>query len=503
MRRNRYGCPSGLDMRICDYAPGAQPGVMTVRAVAIPGRRMADGDPQRRPDHPLRRRRRMSVPNGICSAPARYQEPGRPSIILAALTYRDTGAATLPSFGLRQRVSDGLLHPNFEEPSMSGAEWGPRFPSAGTLTEWEIATGWVSGRLPPPCAAGGQDHRPTPLAALEQAVLPALNRPPCVVSFSGGMDSSFVLAVAALAARKNGLAPPIPVSWQVSGAPAADESARQATVLAELDIHDRVILQAGDDLDFVGPVAGRLLSSWGLRYPGNLHLHLPLLEQVVGGSLLTGVGGDQVLTSWATPPSGMRSRGRTALPLAVRVALSRRRHRADTWLHGTVHRDLLRRLEKEACDEPVTPVGRLSWQVSSRALAMGVANLDSVARDLDVQVINPLLDTTFHRALGRSLDDETELTRAEMIGVIGGSNLPPVVARRRPKARFDEVLVRRHTRDLVAGWNGAAIPADLVNCRALRERWSSSSFPTATSLLLQSVWLSRQVPSRTATPAHF
>src|SRR5438874_582354 len=51
-----------------------------------------------------------------------------------------------------------------------------------------------------------------PLTALERACLPALERPPCVVSFSGGLDSSVVLAAAGRAARRAGLAEPIPVT---------------------------------------------------------------------------------------------------------------------------------------------------------------------------------------------------------------------------------------------------------------------------------------------------
>ena len=60
----------------------------------------------------------------------------------------------------------------------------------------------------------GPDEDPAPLpepgglgvrGALEAAVLPALQRPPCLVSFSGGRDSSAVLAVAADVARRHGL----------------------------------------------------------------------------------------------------------------------------------------------------------------------------------------------------------------------------------------------------------------------------------------------------------
>ncbi|MGH3092626.1 MAG: hypothetical protein ACRDOG_09935, partial [Gaiellaceae bacterium] len=47
--------------------------------------------------------------------------------------------------------------------------------------------------------------RRSPRHSLEDAVRPALLRPPCAVSFSGGRDSSLVLAVAAHVARSDGL----------------------------------------------------------------------------------------------------------------------------------------------------------------------------------------------------------------------------------------------------------------------------------------------------------
>ena len=68
------------------------------------------------------------------------------------------------------------------------------------------------------------DRGLTPLAALEEAILPALQRPPCLVSFSGGRDSSGVLAAAVRAARRDRLAPPVPVTLRVSNAPMAEAS---------------------------------------------------------------------------------------------------------------------------------------------------------------------------------------------------------------------------------------------------------------------------------------
>ncbi|HEY2429742.1 MAG TPA: hypothetical protein VGI06_12480, partial [Acidimicrobiales bacterium] len=75
----------------------------------------------------------------------------------------------------------------------------------------EVAWGWVPGWTAPD-ADPGAPARSDPRAALEAAILDGLRRPPCIVAFSGGRDSSAVLAVAVDAARRHGLAPPVPLT---------------------------------------------------------------------------------------------------------------------------------------------------------------------------------------------------------------------------------------------------------------------------------------------------
>src|ERR1700722_8932893 len=77
-----------------------------------------------------------------------------------------------------------------------------------------------------------------PAKALEEALVPALERRPCLVSFSGGRDSSGLLALAAKVSRERGLALPVPATLIFPGDSAADESEWQAMVLAELKLPD-------------------------------------------------------------------------------------------------------------------------------------------------------------------------------------------------------------------------------------------------------------------------
>ena len=97
----------------------------------------------------------------------------------------------------------------------------------------EIATGIAFGSAPGmaplwPAFPSGE----TPLTALERACLPALEYGPCLVSFSGGRDSSLVLAAATRAARRHGLPLPVPVTNRFAGVPYADESTWQELVMA-------------------------------------------------------------------------------------------------------------------------------------------------------------------------------------------------------------------------------------------------------------------------------
>src|ERR1700749_707865 len=105
---------------------------------------------------------------------------------------------------------------------------------AGPLEQLEIATGMGLPASRPSRAA----RRPltqTRLAApgvsareaLESVIRPALERSPCLVSFSGGRDSSAVLAAAAALARREGLPLPIPATIVFPAAAATDGALAQ------------------------------------------------------------------------------------------------------------------------------------------------------------------------------------------------------------------------------------------------------------------------------------
>lgn len=390
-------------------------------------------------------------------------------------------------------------------------------------TPLEIASGVVVGGSDTVMTQRCPATALTALTALEQAMLPALQRPPCLVSFSGGMDSSFVLAIAARLARRAGLPAPIPVTWRFTDAPRAEESAWQERVIAALPIGDWSLLHAGDDLDLIGPVAARLLGRYGVLHPVNVHLHLPIVEMAAGGSLLTGLGGDQIFAGWRrisrlTPTAALRAR------VPSRVAAMVRRDRRDSlaWLRPDASRQVLLGHDREVRAEPRRLDRRIRWHAGRRDLLMTRSSLDALAVDNDVRLVNPLLEPAFlsilavrardewargdlargawaggrwargQPARGRWVRGQPVPTRSDLLVAIAGSELPTVATAARPKARFLEVFLRTPTRDFVQSWDGTGVDPDLVDADALAELWSQWPIPGGTAGLVQKLWLSRR-----------
>src|SRR5205085_6520425 len=87
---------------------------------------------------------------------------------------------------------------------------------------------------------------------------------PCYVQFSGGCDSSIVLAAAADACRRAGHADPIAVSYRFA-TPTADDPF-QREVLDHLRLAEWVRLPI-DDADVIGAAATPALRANGVVWP--------------------------------------------------------------------------------------------------------------------------------------------------------------------------------------------------------------------------------------------
>ncbi len=114
--------------------------------------------------------------------------------------------------------------------------------------------------------------------ALERAVLGALARQPCTVSFSGGRDSSAVLAFATYVARKHGLDEPIPLTLRFPSTP-RDESRWQELVVAHLGLREWERIEVTVELDVLGDLACVGLTEHGLLWPANARAAVRLTQR--------------------------------------------------------------------------------------------------------------------------------------------------------------------------------------------------------------------------------
>ncbi|MGH3443244.1 MAG: asparagine synthase-related protein, partial [Nitriliruptorales bacterium] len=103
------------------------------------------------------------------------------------------------------------------------------------LTPLEQAFGWIPGRVAVE-EPGRSFVPPQPLTALEEVLLPVLREPPCFVLFSGGRDSSALLAVAVQLARREALPLPVPITKIYPGHQEADEGRWQEQVIRSIGV---------------------------------------------------------------------------------------------------------------------------------------------------------------------------------------------------------------------------------------------------------------------------
>ena len=179
-----------------------------------------------------------------------------------------------------------------------------------------------------PLGAVPATHAPTDTpedvrAALEAAIRPALLRPPCFVAFSGGRDSSAMLAVADRLATREGLPRPVALSARFPEAPGTDEAAWQERAVEALGISawERLALTA-EDVEGIAPAIQHALRRHGPLYPPNLGLFLALFAHAGAGSVITGLGGDELLGAWRhRGPADVLARRRPLGPGSLRPLL--------------------------------------------------------------------------------------------------------------------------------------------------------------------------------------
>lgn len=373
---------------------------------------------------------------------------------------------------------------------------------APRLTPLEIATSTVAGRDPdrpslPPTSAGANAQ-----AALEQAVLPAVARPPCVVTFSGGRDSSLVLAAAAAVARREGLPLPVPVTIDFVGIESAEESTWQHMVIDHLGLTDWERRPITDELDRLGPIVTGALKRNGLLWPLNCYVHEAVIDRAAGGSLMTGMFGDslfgggrwgranQVLAGRARP--GARDALRVGLafaPRAVRREVARRRVQDMPWLRPEARGEFEHIIAEAQASIPVRWTEWIDWYARRRSMTVSNLSMQALGAAADAQVIQPLSDPGLLAAMRDAGTARGFGTRTDAMRALFTELLPDPVLARADKAVFADAFRGEASRAFARSWNGEGVDTDIVDVDALAELWNKDSIHGRTTLLLHQAWL--------------
>jgi hypothetical protein len=329
------------------------------------------------------------------------------------------------------------------------------------LTPLEVACGLVFGFTSPASLLSVEDSIPTLQEALEQAILPALRHPPCLVSFSGGSASSAILAVAVHLARREGLELPVAATIRIRGSAGAQEAARQEDVVIRLGLTDWIRLELADELDLVGPIAMRVLRRYGFLWPAHAHLSMPLIEWASGGSLLTGLGQRNALGE----PGTLLCRDPGPLP----------------WLRRSAQRQVRARWREDVASRPRADQRRISWWVGLRQVQIATDLLRRVGAEMRVEICHPLIDATFMSALSRLPSDSATAT------ALAGDILPPALLAGPTGSLDSGGFWGSQSRELAESWQGDGVDPGLVDVEALRLQWSLPRPDPRTFLLLQSI----------------
>lgn len=371
------------------------------------------------------------------------------------------------------------------------------------LTRLELATGLVIERdreAPPlPPATRGL----TPRVALDDAIRAALHRPPCLVLFSGGRDSSAVLAVAADIARKEQLPAPVAVTYRYPHEMAgADESRWQEIVIRHARVEEWTRVEITDELDCLSPIGLDSLVRHRLIFPTAAHSLVPALRLCAGGSLLTGTGGDQILGRRSRIGDLLARRVRPVPRDAARVVLAlgpgglrRARFRRQapafvTWLTPAGRRAFEASWGRAlAASSPSWRRGLLqTWR--SRDLQLAVAAMDALAQDYDVQMLHPLFSPLFVSVLAREGGISGYTNRTEVMRMLFADVLPDEINSRRTKAVFGQPYWTHHSQEFGRSWNGEGVDDELVDAGVLQRLWADPEPPPApTLILLKQAWL--------------
>lgn len=385
-------------------------------------------------------------------------------------------------------------------------------PSDLLLTPLELALGHPLGMDPTATALPEVEPGIGPLTVIEESIRAGLEKPPCLVMFSGGRDSSAVLAASVRVADRLGLAPPIPFTLRFPGVAEAEEGDWQERVVRHLGLDNWIRLEIDDELDLLGPYATRVMLRHGAVWPPNAFLLSIAVEAAEGGSVVTGAFGDEMFIPdrWMfgtrlalAGEARITARdlvriGLVLSPRAVRRLVARRRYLRDDHLPPWLAKGLLPRA-RAAMTSDLADM-ELRWDIAVRA-AWRSRYTQVVSRILQVLaadggsgLVMPFGDPRFRVAFARLGGSRGFRSRTEAMQTLFDGLLPQEVLQRSSKALFGGAFWNRSSHAFVREWSGGGLDPRWVDVDELRRVWNwdqaapeRPDFRSAS--LLQTAWL--------------
>jgi asparagine synthase (glutamine-hydrolysing) len=276
-------------------------------------------------------------------------------------------------------------------------------------------------------------------------------------------------------------------------------------VIDHLGLTDWVRLELRNgESDLIGPAARDALRHRGVLWPPALQTHGVVFEQLRGGSLLTGEGGDAVLGARRITPLAIllrrRRPDRTLVRYSVYATLPRRARQqiAQRMVRTSVQRRWLRPAAFErhvrllAVDDAAQPLGYGAATRSitrQRSFATVSHNYDAAAAEYRIRASDPLLDHRFVEALAQAGGRTGFPGRTATMHALFSDVLPRPVLGRTTKASFNHAHAGEATRAFARTWDGSGVDEELVDVERLRSVWLSDQPTMATGVLLHSAWL--------------
>lgn len=377
----------------------------------------------------------------------------------------------------------------------------------------ETSRGFVTGsrrRIPFPRSSARQ-----PFEALKTVIERAADGRSVYITFSGGRDSSGILAAATSLAHEGRIPAAVPFTYVYPGLNETDEGEWQELVVHHLGVKEWVRIEVGEgENEFLGPRATQSLQRRGLIFPATAHLWADMFDRTRGSLVLTGEGGDEVFSPKRASALVRAGRGgfragtprREAVwslaPERVRFRRASRRPLMDMpWLTDSAAREFWNDFLRDEVHEPLSLRSSLEVQCSARTRAALAQTYVAMATEYDSIVEDPFWHGEFLDSYIRHAPRYGYADRTEAMTAVFGHVLPKEILRRSSKAHFNSAYFGRSAQEFARQWDGTGVDADVVNVEELRQALLADPVPAPVGLLMQQAWLVQQSGWRNSPPA--